>query len=190
LRSTAFFSAQGTGVVTLYNDGKEYSVGPDGACQSFCPTEGAMEAFGLGGNITHQAPSTYNGKSCEEYTVPTIIPVLNVTMQTDMWYIALNGTHGPDTPLADVTYLTPFGQNLGTTQSIYGDFVSGAPDATKFVVTGKATCKQAKGCNGSSSSKQEEGDVDAARVLRERGVKLAGQARPSALIAEMYEMEA
>jgi len=147
-----------------------------------------MEAFGLGGNITNEAPSTYNGKACEEYTVPTIIPVLNVTMQTDMWYVVLNGTAGPDTPLADVTYLTPFGENLGTSSSIYGDFMVGIPDASKFVVTGKAQCKQAKNCNGSSSSQKEEGET--ARILRERGVKLAGQSRASPLMAEMYELEA
>lgn len=177
--------------MTLYNEAKEYSVGPDGACQSFCPTEGGFEAFGLGGNITHEAPSTYNGKSCEEYTVPTIIPVLNVTMQTDMWYVVLNGTTGPDTPLADISYLTPFGENLGTTTSIYGDYVIGAPDASKFVVTGKAQCKQAKNCNGSSSSKQQEEEgMDAARILRERGAKIAGQSRPSALLAELYELDA
>lgn len=41
-RSTATFYSNGVGVVALFNDGKEYEVNSQGACQSYCPIEGGM----------------------------------------------------------------------------------------------------------------------------------------------------
>lgn len=185
---SATFTSEGTGVVTLYNDGKEYSVDANGACQSYCPLDGPMEAFGFEASaVTESGPSTYNGKACDEYVVPTLLPIGNITMSVDTWYVTLNGASGPDTPLADITDLTPFGEQLGTESSFYTAWTPGAPDASKFTVTGKATCKQAKGCNGSSTSNQKE---VMARTLKSRGVKPAGYPHFSPLHAELFEMEA
>lgn len=186
---SATFTSEGTGVVTLYNDGKEYSVDANGACQSYCPLDGPMEAFGFEASaVTESGPGTYNGQACDKYVVPTLLPIGNITMSVDTWYVTLNGASGPDTPLADITDLTPFGEQLGTESSFYTAWTPGAPDASKFTVTGKATCKQAKGCNGSSSSSGQKEVM--ARTLKSRGVKPAGYPHFSPLHAELFEMEA
>ena len=40
--STANAFSDGTAVIALFNDGKEYEVNSAGACQSYCPIQGEM----------------------------------------------------------------------------------------------------------------------------------------------------
>jgi hypothetical protein len=105
-----------------------------------------MQGFGIPSDATDKGPEKYNGKDAELWTTTTEFPILNVTMSTMSFYV--EGTTAA-TPVAFVQQLTPFGQPLGGSTTLFSNFASGAPDATRFAVTGKATCKEAQNCGGS-----------------------------------------
>ncbi len=146
--SSAAFYSDGTAVITLFSDSKEYEVNAQGECQSFCPLpDYPMQPFGIPSDATDKGPEKYNGKDAELWTTTSEFPVLNVTMSTMSFYV--NGKTDA-TPVAFVQQLTPFGQPLGGSTTMFSDWTNGAPDASRFVVKGKDTCKEAQNCGGSS----------------------------------------
>jgi len=106
-----------------------------------------MQPFGIPSDATDKGPEKYNGKDAELWTTYSAFPVLNVTMSTTNFYVNGNANAAP---VAFVQQLTPFGQPLGGSTTMFSDWATGAPDASRFVVTGKAACKEAQNCGGSS----------------------------------------
>ena len=148
LYSSSAFYSDGSAVITLFSDLKEYEVNSQGVCQSFCPLpDYPMQSFGIPSDATDKGAEKYNGQDAELYTTTSEFPVLNVTMSTMSFYV--NGKTNA-APVAFVQQLTPFGQPLGGSTTLFSDWANGAPDASRFVVTGKDTCKEAQNCGGSS----------------------------------------
>ncbi len=152
--STATFSAAGGGVVTLFNEAKEYSVDAAGNCQAFCPIQGGMYPFGIPDGATDKGPSTYKGIAAELYTTTESFPILNVTMSTQDFY--LDTTGATVKPIAFVLDQTPFGEHIGGQSTMFQDFAAGAPPASRFAVLGKDTCKEAQNCGGSEAQQGSE----------------------------------
>lgn len=151
---TATFSAAGGGVVTLFNEGKEYSVDASGKCQAFCPIQGGMYPFGIPSDAKDKGPSTYKGIAAELYTTTESFPILNVTMSSQDFY--LDTTGATVKPVAFVLDQTPFGEHIGGQSTMFQDFAAGAPDASRFVVNGKAQCQEAQNCGGSEAREGSE----------------------------------
>lgn len=148
---TATFYSNGVGVVALFNDGKEYEVNSQGACQSYCPIDGGMLPFGIPSSAEDKGSATYNGKQADLFESSSEFPILNVTMSVQDFYI-VPGSQTNAVPIAFVQHLTPFGEQIGGQTTLFENWTNGAPDATKFVVTGKASCPEANNCGGGSSS--------------------------------------
>lgn len=147
---TAFKQPDGSGVVSLYEDGKEYAVNAAGACQSYCPLQDTDFGPGLGfGDKTQDmGPVTYGGKKAEHFHWVQQMPILNITMETSDMYVVVKNNVG--TPLAEIDNITPFGQHIGTQNTTYVTFTPTAPAASHFTVTGKSTCKIDQSCSGKS----------------------------------------
>lgn len=147
---TANAFSDGTAVIALFNDGKEYEVNSAGACQSYCPIQGEMFPFGINPGATDKGASTYNGKAADLWTTTSEFPILNVTMSTTEFYLVPGSTTNA-VPIAFVQQLTPFGEPIGGSTNLFENWTNGAPDASHFVVTGKESCPKANNCAGSGS---------------------------------------
>lgn len=143
----AFKNPDGSGVVTLWADGKEYGVDASGACQSYCPVQGPIEpGLGFGNNTEDLGAATVNGVSCEHYEWKVQVPIINITMQVSDFYVKVSGSSG--IPVQQIDHITPMGQNLGAQNTTYKTFKAGTPPASVFTVTGKSTCKIDQSCSG------------------------------------------
>jgi hypothetical protein len=146
-QKTAFKAPDGSGTVAVYADGKEYSVDASGACQEYCPLEETkLTAFSIGPNATDDGMVNYNGQQVHMWNTSQKVPIFG-TVQSTNWY-AKQAADGTFIPIAQITHITPFGEDLGQENSTFLSFKAGNPPASVFTVTGTATCKQAKGCNG------------------------------------------
>lgn len=143
---SAFKNPDGSGVVTDFTLQKEFSVTADGACQEWCPLQGQT----IGGqminpNSTDMGSVKYNGRMLTEWQFVTRIPILNITMEIDNFYVTEGSTPAP---VALISLITPLGQHIGTQNTTFVTFTPGNPDPKHFLVTGIASCKMAKCGNG------------------------------------------
>lgn len=162
---TAFKNPDGSGVVSLYADKKEYAVNAAGVCQSYCPLQDSDfgPGLGFGDKAQDMGATTYNGKKCEHFHWIQQMPILNLTMETsDMYATVANNVA---TPLAEIDNITPFGQHIGTQNTTYVTFTPTMPAASHFTVTGKTTCKIDQSCSGKQDDMPSM-NKDASFVIR------------------------
>lgn len=146
---TAFKNPDGTGVVSLYSDNKEYAVDAQGNCQSYCPLNEPLYPMGFGENATNHGVVVYNGEKVTDIYWSEVFPILNITMEYSDFYVVVNGD-GSCTPVAEIDHITPFGEQLGLQNTTYVNFAAGPQDASHFVVNGAASCPMDNNCGGGS----------------------------------------
>jgi hypothetical protein len=108
-----------------------------------------MYPFGIPTDAADKGPSAYKGVPAELFTTTENFPILNVTMSTQDFYLDVSSATVK--PVAFVLDQTPFGEHIGGQSTLFKQFTAGVPDASRFVVTGKAACNQAQNCGGSQA---------------------------------------
>lgn len=135
-------------IVDDYNLGMEMAVDSTYTCTSFCPIDGPMEAFSVDG-FTDLGPATIDGVVAELWQYDNLFPILNVTVEVQNVY--LNQTNPAAAfPLKEVDDLTPFGENLGQSNTTYTAFKAGPQPPKWFAVQGVAACQEGNNCNSNS----------------------------------------
>jgi hypothetical protein len=181
---TAFKNPDGSGIVTLYNDQKEYAVDSSGVCQSWCPLpEDDNELFPMGfpSDATNNGKVNYNGQMLTDIHWAEEIPILNITMEVDDFYLdASNWTNA--VPVAQISLITPFGQQMGAQNTTWANFKAGPQPSSEFVVLNKTTCQMSNQCGGSSSSSSSSPSDE---VVSNRVVFRLVEGRESALAGEV-----
>jgi len=148
-----FENSDGTVQVNLYGTTlMAMAVTPSNACQYYCPIpanstlSNGLDYF-LDPSATDMGQVTYQGQQVEEWTWKEVIPIVNITMEYTNNYAVKQGDIGIWLPVAQDTYLTPLGQQIGVEHTGWTNFNTGVPPAAKFAITGISTCPQdPQGC--------------------------------------------
>ncbi len=126
-------------------------------CQYYCPIPANSSlsnglGFFLDPSATDMGQVTYNGQLAEEWQWREVIPVLNITMEYTNQLAVQQG--GAWLPIAQDTYLTPLGQNLGKQHTEWSNFEAGVPPASKFAINNVANCPlDPQGCQQQQQNK-------------------------------------
>lgn len=144
-----------SGIVIDVAAGKEYQVDATNTCTGYCPLPsdfGNIEPLALFPNSTYSnaaGNSFCNGKTpCSAWT-SLQQPILNITFETDIFYVSGN------TPLGINEILTPFGMPIGYQTTNWMSYTPGAIPASVFDVKGTSnttTCALLQCSKGGSSS--------------------------------------
>mmetsp|Transcript_54574 Transcript_54574/g.118976 ORF Transcript_54574/g.118976 Transcript_54574/m.118976 type:complete len:142 (-) Transcript_54574:73-498(-) len=113
--------------------------------------------MGFPENAVNMGSTTYKGQTVDQIQWKVIVPVFNITMQVSDFYVVPGSPYG--TPVAEIDYIEPLGEQIGLQNTTYARFTAGPQDASHFVVKGAASCPMAKGCNGQDDG-QSGGDDD------------------------------
>lgn len=186
---TAFKNPDGSGIVTLYNDQKEYQVDSNGVCQAYCPLpEDDNELFPIGfpSGAVNKGKVNYQGQMLTDIYWDEQIPILNITMEVDNFYI--DTTNWNDSiPVAQIQELTPFGQQIGGQNTTWANFKAGPQPSSAFTVLNKTTCQMSNNCGGSSSSSSPSSSSDDFPGFAERATIRLVEGRDSALAAQVIQ---
>lgn len=140
-------------IVTLYGDvQKEMLVDSNLVCQEFCPTLGDFDLTPFWPDsvadqktIKNLGNVTVKGVTAVHYQwVETIFVV--VKMQLTDLYVHYNDS-GVAVPVWEHDIIEPFGQQLGTEDSVWTGFQATQPDPSLFAVTGISSCKESGNCD-------------------------------------------
>jgi len=135
-------------IVDDFNLEKEMAVDKNFTCTSWCPLGGKMPPFNTAG-YTDGGATTINGIPVELWQQVTEIPILNITMETDNFYVNQTDMENAN-PIIDVDDLTPAGEFIGQSNTTYTQWVAGPQSSKWFTVYGVDKCPKAKGCNQDS----------------------------------------
>jgi hypothetical protein len=146
----------GSGVVYNFTAQMGYQVAANGSCIDYCPlapVQGQQQALfpiGMDPNSTFMGSAAGNpncqGESpCNEWQFQNKIPILNITMETDLWFTTVD-SKGAGVPITYIQEMDPLGENLGNMTTVWHNFVAGTPPMKTFEIPNAATCPQAKNC--------------------------------------------
>lgn len=132
-------------IVSLFNINREMAVDNTFTCTSYCPLdEGPMEPFDVSGSVDGGS-TIINGKKVEAWVTTDVLPIGNITMETDTLYVDQSNMQSA-VPIVEVDLLTPFGEQIGVSNTTYLTWVPGAPDAKYFNVKGISACPLDSNC--------------------------------------------
>eukprot|EP01138_Halocafeteria_seosinensis_P006080 gb/GECG01006215.1/.p1 GENE.gb/GECG01006215.1/~~gb/GECG01006215.1/.p1 ORF type:complete len:316 (+),score=36.52 gb/GECG01006215.1/:1-948(+) len=140
----------GSGVVSLMDDLKEYEVNSTGYCQSYCPipkNQAGLYPFSLPNGSVDLGPTKYNGQVVEQYEYKDQ-PFFNITFEVLDYYINLQNASNP-IPVHMHESMQPFGMQIGYQTQDWHQFQPGTPAASHFTVLDKDNCPINPNCEQS-----------------------------------------
>lgn len=139
--------------VILYDVGKAMVVDNNNVCQYYCPVNDTLASgadYFSDPSAVDLGKVSYDGKVAELFQWNETLPILNLTMEYTNMYATADFV-----PLAQMTYLTPFGQQppIETQTTTWTGFTVGVPPKAKFDVQGVAACPlDPQGCGQNSKT--------------------------------------
>lgn len=154
--------------MTLFSIGKTMAVDGNNKCTAFCPVSGSLDSFGIDSNATYAGQVEFQGKTVDSWTWQDSSPF--GVMSTTVFYVDASGSS--PVPVQQAQHLTPFGQDLGKSNSTCAfprplapharpttrpapradsSFQAGTPSASLFDVTGIDSCPKSQNCNSNVS---------------------------------------
>merc|ERR1719445_135861 len=138
----------GSIIVSDYMLGKEMSVvvTEQGtfACDQYCPLEFDLEPLSIPDDAKDQGSIKVANMTYEKWTWKEVILKVIVMEKVQM---LVDQTQSPPIPFTQNEELTPFGQDVGTSNTTYTDFVAGTPDPLLFKVENVSTCPMSPNCD-------------------------------------------
>lgn len=157
-----------SGIVVDFTAGKEYQVEADGTCQAYCPLPHRADVmFPL--EIDDNATLVNQNVPCGDYTCSQwqhtiVIPILNITMEADDFWVRPDATNGKSAPVWFVEYIEPLGEQIGqenTTYMQFQDMDGKTFPANAFTVKGADSCPQAQQCQGDDDNMMNNDNMPA-----------------------------
>ncbi len=129
-------------IVTLFAIHKEMAVDNTNTCQEYCPQDGSLTQFSLGDNSTDMGKVVVEGKVLERYfwQDTSIFGVMDTT------YLYVDQSGSFSVPVQQYEHLTPFGQDIGQSNSTWSNFQEGTPAASLFDIKGIDSCPMSQNC--------------------------------------------
>lgn len=147
------FDGGGQIIVTLYRIHKQMLVSANLTCQEYCPTEEDTldpSPFWADADelpVKDLGKTTIDGVEVEHFQWFDKIGHLIKMQETDMYIQLSADPNNYSTPVHETDIIEPFGQQLGTEDTAWTNFVPGTPDASLFAVTGIQECPESQNCN-------------------------------------------
>lgn len=134
-------------IVNDYVIGKEMEVQATSegtfACVEYCPLQFDLEPLSVDKSAKDEGSVKIGNKTYEKWTWKDIILKV-IVMETIEMLVDQSTT--PNIPFVENEELTPFGQDIGTSNTTYSDFVVGTPDPMLFKVANVSSCPMSPNC--------------------------------------------
>jgi len=145
---TRFDYDTGEIIVNDYAIGKEMDVEVTSegtfACMEYCPLEFGLDPLSIDDSAKDHGSVQIAGKTYEKWTWKEVILKIIVMEKVEM---LVDQSTTPNVPFVENEELTPFGQDIGTANTTYTDFVIGTPDPMLFKVVNVSSCPMSPNCD-------------------------------------------